>query len=187
MAPSEQSLSIGGKANVSKTERARHHAGQISALSKKQGVNALICAQSDAGPRSPVPGFQCCRHRWSLPKSPYALMADIFVSHATADKALARLLVDLLKEGIGVPGSAIFCSSLKGHGVPFTADFNHYMKDQIQQPKLVFLLMTPAYLESSFCLMELGAAWAKSLKALAIVVPPVGFDVVTKTLGLKAG
>lgn len=112
-------------------------------------------------------------------------MADIFVSHATADKALVRVLVDLLKEGIGVPSSAIFCSSLKGHGVPFTADFNNYMKDQIQQPKLVFLLMTPAYLESAFCLMELGASWAKSLKALPIVVPPVGFDMVTKTLGLK--
>lgn len=112
-------------------------------------------------------------------------MVDIFVSHATADKALARILVDFLKDGIGVPGNAIFCSSLKGHGIPFTEDFNDYMKDQIQQPKLVFLLMTPAYLESAFCLMELGAAWAKSLKALPIVVPPVGFNMVTKTLGLK--
>ena len=112
-------------------------------------------------------------------------MADIFVSHATADKALARVLVDLLKEGIGVPGGAIFCSSLKGHGIPFSEDFNEYMKDQIQQPKLVLLLMTPAYLESAFCLMELGASWAKSLTALPIVVPPVGFDIVSKTLGLK--
>lgn len=112
-------------------------------------------------------------------------MADIFVSHATADKTLARLLVNLLREGIGVPGSAIFCSSLKGHGIPFTEDFNDYMKEQIQQPKLVFLLMTPAYLESAFCQMELGASWAKSLTALPIVVPPVGFDVVSKTLGLK--
>lgn len=112
-------------------------------------------------------------------------MADIFVSHATADKSLARMFVDLLKEGIGVPSNAIFCSSLKGHGIPFTEDFNTYMKEQIQKPKLVFLLMTPAYLESAFCLMELGASWANSLKALPIVVPPVGFDVVTKTLGLK--
>ena len=112
-------------------------------------------------------------------------MADIFVSHATADKALARVLVDLLKEGIGVPGHAIFCSSLKGHGIPFTEDFNDYMKEQIQKPKLVILLMTPSYLESAFCLMELGASWAKSLTALPVVVPPVEFDIVSKTLGLK--
>lgn len=112
-------------------------------------------------------------------------MAEIFISHATADKALARLLVDLLKEGIGVPGKSIFCSSIPGHGVPFAEDFNLYMKEQIKEPKLVFMLMTPAYLESAFCLMELGAAWSKSLTSLAIVVPPTSFDSVTKTLGLK--
>lgn len=38
-------------------------------------------------------------------------MADIFVSHAVPDRDLARLLLDLLKEGIGVPGSEIFYSS----------------------------------------------------------------------------
>jgi hypothetical protein len=86
---------------------------------------------------------------------------------------------------IGVPSAAIFCSSLKGHGIPFTEDFNDYMKEQIQAPKLVVLIMTPAYLESAFCLMELGASWANSLQALPVVVPPVGFDTVSKTLGLK--
>jgi hypothetical protein len=45
--------------------------------------------------------------------------------------------------------------------------------------------MTPAYMESRFCLMELGAAWAKSTKSLPIVVPPIDFELVTKTLGLK--
>src|SRR5207249_10340981 len=38
---------------------------------------------------------------------------------------------------------------------------------------------------SSFCLMELGAAWAKAHKTLPVVVPPVSFENVTKTLGLK--
>jgi hypothetical protein len=112
-------------------------------------------------------------------------MTDIFVSHAVADKPLAKLLVDFLKEAIGVPASAIFCSSVKGHHIPLGEDFNAYIKQQIQKPKLVILLMTPAYMESSFCLMELGAAWAQGAKSLAVVVPPIEFDAVTKTLGLK--
>jgi hypothetical protein len=112
-------------------------------------------------------------------------MSDIFISHAVADEALAKLLVDFLKEAIGVPASAIFCSSVKGHHIPLGEDFNAYIKEQIQKPKLVILVMTPAYMESSFCLMELGAAWAQGATSLAIVVPPVGFDSVTKTLGLK--
>jgi hypothetical protein len=74
---------------------------------------------------------------------------------------------------------------VKGHDIPLGADFNDYIKEKIQNPKLVILLMTPAYMESSFCLMELGAAWAQGAQSLAIVVPPVPFSDVAKTLGLK--
>lgn len=112
-------------------------------------------------------------------------MASIFISHAVVDTKLAELLVNFLKEAIGVPTDDIFCSSLPDHGIPFGADFNAYIRDKIEAPKLVLLLMTPAYLESAFCMMELGAAWSREHKALPIVVPPVKFDIVTKTLGLK--
>jgi hypothetical protein len=114
-------------------------------------------------------------------------MSSIFISHAVADKALAETLVSFLKEAIGVPAKEIFCSSIDGHDIPFGNDFNQYMKDKIQQPQLVVLLMTPRYMESWFCLMELGATWAKSLKALPIVVPPIKFNVISSTLGLKQG
>lgn len=114
-------------------------------------------------------------------------MTDIFISHAVADKALADKFVAFLKEAIGVPAKSIFCSSVEGQGIPLGDDFNEYMKTQIQSPKLVILLMTPRYMESWFCLMELGATWAKSLKALPIVVPPVRFSAVASTLGLKQG
>lgn len=114
-------------------------------------------------------------------------MTDIFISHAVVDQALAGKLVAFLKEAIGVPAKSIFCSSIDGQNIPLGADFNDYMKEQIQSPKLVILLMTPRYMESWFCLMELGATWAKSLKALPIVVPPIKFSVVSSTLGLKQG
>ncbi|WP_165929819.1 toll/interleukin-1 receptor domain-containing protein [Rhizobium sp. PP-CC-3G-465] len=114
-------------------------------------------------------------------------MADIFVSHCVADKKLAERFVSFLKEAIGVPAKSIFCSSVGGHDIPLTVDFNDYMKEKIRKPKLVITLMTPRYMESWFCLMELGAAWSLSHKTLAIVVPPITFDVVTRTLGLKQG
>jgi TIR domain len=112
-------------------------------------------------------------------------MSEIFLSHAVADQPLAKLLVDFLKEAIGVPNNAIFCSGVKGHDIPLGEDFNEHIKQKIQRPQLVMLLMTPAYIESLFCLMELGAAWAQSATSLAIVVPPIEFQTVTKTLGLK--
>lgn len=112
-------------------------------------------------------------------------MTSIFISHAVVDGKLAELLVNFLKEAIGVPSDDIFCSSLPDHGIPFGEDFNAYIRSKIEAPKLVLLLMTPAYLESTFCMMELGAAWSRGHNALPIVVPPVKFEMVTKTLGLK--
>ncbi len=109
----------------------------------------------------------------------------VFISHAVADVALARLVVNFLKEAIGVRDSDIFCTSLPGHSIPLTEDFNAYIRNQIEQPALVLALLTPSYLESHFCLMELGVAWSRALKTLAVVAPGVSFDVVTKTLGLK--
>lgn len=112
-------------------------------------------------------------------------MREIFISHAVVDKPLVQAFLSFLKEGIGVPEAKIFCSSVKGYDIPLGTDFNEYIKSQIQTPKLVFLIMTPRYMESAFCMMELGAAWAHSHRTLPIVVPPVSFDMVTKTLGLK--
>ncbi len=114
-------------------------------------------------------------------------MANIFISHAVADKDLADKFVAFLKEAIGVPSAEIFCSSVEGHGIPLGLDFNDYMKQQIQNPKLVILLMTPRYMESWFCLMELGAAWANSSDRLPIVIPPTDFSAISSTLGLKQG
>jgi hypothetical protein len=116
-----------------------------------------------------------------------AAMTDVFISHAVADKDLADKFVAFLKEAIGVPAKSIFCSSIDGQNIPLGVDFNDYMKERIQKPKLVILLITPRYMESWFCLMELGATWAQSLKALPIVVPPVKFSVVSSTLGLRQG
>ncbi|MES3110094.1 toll/interleukin-1 receptor domain-containing protein [Sphingomonas aurantiaca] len=111
-------------------------------------------------------------------------MTDIFISHASADADLARLLTRFLKEAVGVPGSAIFCSSVDGHRVPKGHDFNTYLQTAIAEPKLVLLLMTPSYMESEFCLMELGAAWAKGSNRLPIIVPPISPAEINRTLGL---
>ena len=112
-------------------------------------------------------------------------MADIFVSHAVVDARLVNLLVGFLKDAIGVPVEGIFCSSIPDHGIPLAADFNAYIKQQLHDPKLTLLLLTPSYLESAFCMMELGAAWAQDHTTLAIVVDPVPFSTVSNTLGLK--
>lgn len=110
---------------------------------------------------------------------------SVFVSHATKDKELVAAIVDLIEDGIGVPESEIFCSSLDGYGIPTGENFINHIKSEIQEPKVVILLLTPSYFKSNFCLCEMGAAWVKTHKIFPILVPPLSYadvkDVLTST------
>jgi hypothetical protein len=107
---------------------------------------------------------------------------SVFVSHAIKDAAIAAEIVELIEDGIGVPEAEIFCSSLDGYGIPTGKNFVTFMKEQMLQPKVVILLLTPAYFESKFCLSELGAAWVKSHYIFPILVPPLGYEDVRDVL-----
>lgn len=98
---------------------------------------------------------------------------SVFISHAVKDKALAREIVDLIEDGIGVPENEIFCSSLDGYGIPSGKNFVTFIQTQMLEPKIVVLILTPAYFESKFCVSELGAAWIKSHALFPILVPPL--------------
>lgn len=106
---------------------------------------------------------------------------QIFVSHTSKDKNLVDKLVDLLTVGCSVNPNVILCTSLEGKGIPAgTPSFIDYLKNEIQDPKLVILVLSENFFESHFCLCELGAVWAMGLPNFPLVVPP------TKKSELKA-
>ncbi len=107
---------------------------------------------------------------------------SVFISHAVKDSKIAEQIVELLEGGIGVPDSEIFCSSLEGYGIPTGENFVTYIKKQIQEPKVVILLLTPSYFASNFCISELGASWAMSHDVFPILVPPLSYDDVKDVL-----
>jgi hypothetical protein len=115
-----------------------------------------------------------------------ALSKSVFISHAVKDKILVKEIVDLIEDGMGVPEDEIFCSSLKGYGIPSGKNFVTYIKEQLIEPKVVVLVLTPSYFESRFCLSELGAAWIKSHEIFPILVPPLAYgDVKDVLLGTQ--
>lgn len=96
----------------------------------------------------------------------------IFISHARLDAELARALHELLRLGADVSSQEIFCSSVDGTGIPLGRDFAAHIREQMTDAALVVQLITPAYMESAFCLCELGAQWALAREGFPIVVPP---------------
>jgi hypothetical protein len=83
---------------------------------------------------------------------------SIFVSHAVADKEVADCVVDLLDTAMGIDVlKNVFCASPEGIKIPAGSDFKQFIKEQIQEPQIVLLLISQNYFASQFCLAELGA------------------------------
>ena len=107
---------------------------------------------------------------------------EIFISHAKENKEIADKLVDLLETGVGVHSDDIFCSSLEGMGIPSGANFIAFIKEQISEPKLVILLLTPQYFASEFCLCEMGASWVLSHRIMPLLVEPLKYEDIKSVL-----
>lgn len=86
-------------------------------------------------------------------------MNGIFISHSTKDRKFVEQIVEFLQLGMGVELRKIFCTSLYGT-LPTGEDFIKIIKNNVKDRGMVLAVITPEYLKSQFCMMELGAAWA---------------------------
>jgi hypothetical protein len=97
----------------------------------------------------------------------------VFITHSSLDRDLAEAIVRALRLGTGLSVDQVFCSSVEGFGVPTGRDFLLYIQRQLASTELVVPLITPAYLDSTFCMWELGATWVRDVETFPILVPPV--------------
>lgn len=101
----------------------------------------------------------------------------VFLSHAVEDQPIATSIVDiLLCGGMELSSSDIFYTSLHETGISPGADFMTVIKEQIQEPTIVLMLISQNYLIKPFCVAEAGACWAMSHNAIPILVPPVTYS-----------
>ncbi len=113
----------------------------------------------------------------------------IFISHAHDDSELAKAIVNLLATGLNITRKDIFCTSLKGAGIPAGEDFLSYIRDELKQAKVIILLLTENYFTSPFCIAESGASWVlqegEECKIIPIVVPPISRSKLKTTLAVS--
>lgn len=102
-------------------------------------------------------------------------MKRVFISHAAADKELVGELICLL-EDMGVPSKQIFCTSYEGYGIRLGVDFLEAIKNELTDDTLVLFVLTTNFFNSHMCQCELGAVWVKTIKHIAILVPPLNYN-----------
>lgn len=106
----------------------------------------------------------------------------VFISHAAKDKELVDAFCEFFENGMGVRD--IFCSSKSGC-LGIGEDFIRRIREEVCGCEYVIFLITPEYLKSSFCQIEMGAAWALGKQIIPIIVPPLTFSDLNKPMDDK--
>lgn len=94
-------------------------------------------------------------------------MVKCFISHSEKDKKIASKFVDFLRLGFEIERDNIFCSSYSGCDIKKGSDFVKYIREKLDGTKIVFALISYNFIQSSFCIAELGASW----NAEKLVIP----------------
>jgi len=91
------------------------------------------------------------------------------------DLLIVDRLIDLLQIGIGIGDPQLFCSNTPGLDIPAGRGFMDYIKQMLHEALFTIHLITPSFLESKYCLLELGAAWGEG-KCFPLIVPPLSLE-----------
>ena len=96
---------------------------------------------------------------------------EVFVSHAHEDRALADMLVAVLRYGVrGLGAEAVRCTSLAAHGLTAGVLVSSRLREEVTTAKVVLGILTPHSFASPYVLFELGAAWGADVPVIPLRV-----------------
>lgn len=104
----------------------------------------------------------------------------VFVSHSSADAAVAGAFVELLRSALSLPAKDIRCTSVEGYKLSAGADSNEQLRAEVFGSETFVALLSPISMKSVYVMFELGARWGTKRHLAPIMVCG------TKTLDLKA-
>lgn len=98
-------------------------------------------------------------------------MARVFISHSSKNKELVERFVEFLQLGMGVMKEDIFCTMFPEH-LTTGKEFMDKIRTELQECETVISIITEEYLQSTFCLIEMGAAWVMSKNYFPLITVP---------------
>lgn len=107
----------------------------------------------------------------------YERKRKVFISHSSKDKVIVQSFTDhILRLGIGLDPSDIFCSSIEELGIRNGEDIRKHIKENLMSADFSFLLISENYKKSEICLNEMGAVWANNSNVRCYLLQNTGFD-----------
>lgn len=101
---------------------------------------------------------------------------NVFISHSTQNKEIAEQLCAFLTR-FDIGEEKIFCSSVIGQGVDNGEKLNDAICKAISNSKLLIYLLSNDFLNSSYCMEELGVGWyleqRKNATCFYLILPDI--------------
>jgi hypothetical protein len=102
-------------------------------------------------------------------------LKKVFISHSSKDKEVVINFIQIL-EVIGIKPENIFCTSLEGYGAGLGSNFIEEIEARLNEDVLVFFMLSDHFYKSPMCLIEMGAAWAKTKSQISVAITPFDLD-----------
>lgn len=106
-------------------------------------------------------------------------MVKIFISHATTDGDLATELMDLLQNQFNLTRDDFFHTS--DSQLEYGGNWIEQIRKGMEDASIILPIITPNYLESEFCLCELGASWVNQQSLVPVIIPPLDHNALQNT------
>lgn len=99
---------------------------------------------------------------------------EVFISHSSADKEVARSIIDLLRSALNLSANEIVCTSVDGFKLTVGAETDHQLRHDIINSKTFIGLISSSSIQSFYVMFELGARWGAELPLLPLVIDNSG-------------
>lgn len=103
----------------------------------------------------------------------------VFISHSSQNIEIVQHFCTAIK-AMGVEGDSIFCSSIPGQGVNNGQKLNDTIFNSINECDLLVYFISYDFINSPYCIEELGIGWYRSQKkesdCFYLLVPDISFS-----------
>ncbi|HDR7772845.1 TPA: TIR domain-containing protein [Bacillus paranthracis] len=106
-------------------------------------------------------------------------MKKIFISHSTKDGDLAIKFMDMLQSQFNLTRDDFFLTS--DEQLTIGGNWIEEIREAMHNASIVLPIITPNFLESKFCICELGAAWVNQHALVPVIIPPLDYNALADT------
>lgn len=110
-------------------------------------------------------------------------MIQLFISHSSADATLVNLLIDLFRASLNVLPKEIRCTSVDGYRLPAGGThIEEQLRRDVLEARVFIGLISPASLQSTYVVFELGVRWGARKNLVPLLAPGVDPTILTSHL-----